>query len=189
MLDGKVIGGDTVKSIRITEDHIQTVCEYNVINKTEYNKLYVFSDKNIIGLPEVIEEVDEYEVIDIMKTRSLKATCKEKILTTKDKLIKKLYILKENETSPTELYSLSVLSKKQLLDFDYSDTMVKFKSEHLLEQNGFTGVVRSSGNVRAAINLEVVERIVRKRTDKYQDTEKIKFFYGNQQISKKQTTI
>lgn len=179
MLDGKVIGGDTVKNIRITENEVQVVCEYNIINKVKYDNLYIFCDKNIIGLPEVIKEIDKHTVIDILRCISLITPYKEKIITTKEDLVKKLYILKENESSPTEVYSISSLTKDQLLDFDYSDTMVKFKSEDLLKQNGFKGAARTSNNYRSPITLEVVERIVRKEMDEYQETENIKFFYGS----------
>ena len=178
MLDGKVIGGDTVKNIRITDDYVQVACENNIINNVYYNLLYIFSDENIIGLPDVLEEVDEHEVIDILKTVSLTTPYKEKIIETKDNLINKLYIIKEYDTMPIEIYSISSLTKEQLANFDYSDTMVKFKSEHLLEKNNFVGNAKSP-NKPSPINLEVIRRIVRKQMDKYENTEKIKFMYGS----------
>jgi len=178
MLDGKVIGGDTVKNIRITDDYVQVVCESNIINNLDYGTLYIFSDENVIGLPDVSEEVDEHEVIDILKTVSLVTPYKEKIIETKDNLINKLYIIKEYDTMPIEIYSVSSLTKEQLTNFDYSDTMVKFKSEHLLEKNNFVGKTISL-NKTSPINLEVIRRIVRKQMDKYENTEKIKFMYGS----------
>lgn len=178
MLDGKVIGGDTVKNIRITDDCVQVVCENNIVNNVDYGILYIFSDENIIGLPDVSEEVDEHEVIDVLKTVSLTTPYKEKIIETKDNLIKKLYIIKEYDTMPIEIYSISSLTKEQLASFDYSDTMVKFKSEHMLEKNKFVGNAKSP-NKYAPISLEVVRRIVRKQMDIYRNTEKIKFIYGN----------
>ena len=47
------------------------------------------------------------------------------------------------------------------------------------EVNGFKGAARTSNNYRSPITLEVVERIVRKEMDEYQETENIKFFYGS----------
>jgi hypothetical protein len=177
MLNGKTIGGDTVKNTRITEDHVQVVCERNVVNQIEYNTLCVFSDKHIIGLPDPIQEVDEHEVVDILKAVSLVTPYREKIISTNDSLVEKLYVIKENDSATTRIYSVSQLTKQQLSDFDYSDTMVKFKSEHLLEKNNFQGY-RNAGK-HSPITLEVVKRIVRKRMDKYEETAKIKFFYGN----------
>tara|TARA_R110002074_G_scaffold144019_2_gene291430 strand:- start:266 stop:952 length:687 start_codon:yes stop_codon:yes gene_type:complete len=177
MLDGKVIGGDTVKTVRVTEDCLQIVCEYNVINKPKYDKLFIFSDKNVVGL-EVTQEVDEYKVIDILKSKSLVTPYKYKTLETEENLVKALHIIKDHDKMPIEIYSISSLTKEQLIDFDYSDTMVKFKSEDMLTQNGFVGnVINSTG--RAPIELIVVERIVRKQMDRYEEAENIKFIYGN----------
>jgi len=177
MLDGKTIGGDTVKNTRITEDHVQVVCERNVVNQIEYNTLCVFSDKHIIGLPDPIQEVDEHEVVDVLKAISLITSYKEKIIDTDDNLVKKLYVIKENDSAATRIYSVSQLTKQQLSNFDYSDTMVKFKSEYLLEKNNFQGHRNAGKN--GPIALEVIKRIVRKRMDEYEETDKIKFFYGN----------
>jgi len=183
MLDGKTIGGDTVKNTRVADEHVQVVCERNIINNIKYNILYVFSDKNIIGLPDPAREVDEYQVIDVLKAVSFKTPYKKKVITTNDKLVKKLYIIKENDSATTRIYSVSQLTKQQLLNFDYSDTMVKFKSEHILEENNFYGY-RNAGKDGPVV-LEVIKRIVRKQMDEYKETDRIKFFYGNQRTSNK----
>ena len=184
MLDGSVIGGDSVKIIRVTDELIQVVCERNIINKVAYSSLNIFSDENIIGLPDPTEEVDEYNVIDVLRATSLTTPHKHKILTCEDNLVNKLHVIKENNIVATEIYALSQLNKNQLRDFDYSDTMVKFKSEHLLEQNNFKGK-SIDGKRRAPITLEVIERIVRKKMDRYEETDKIQFIYGNQRTSQK----
>ena len=176
MLEGQIVGGDTVKKIRVSDDYIQVVCESNVVNKLEYDKLSVFSDVDIIGLPETTKITDEYKVVDVLKTVSLITKYNKKILETEDKLVNRLYILKQNSTSAIEAYAVSTLTSDELLDFGFSDTMVKFKSEDLLKENNFEGSV--IGFDRAPIELEVVTRIVRKKMDMYEDTEKIKFIYG-----------
>ena len=56
--------------------------------------------------------------------------------------------------------------------------MVKFKSEHLLGENNFVGPTGNS-TARRPINLEVVKRIVRKKMDRYEETERIQFIYGS----------
>ena len=178
MLDGKVVGGDTVKNIRITDIHLQIVCDYNIVNQVEYNKLHIFSDKNIIGLPDAIEEVDQYKVIDILRVKSLIAPCEHRVIETNEPLVRELHIIKDGPSIPTEVYSISFLTKEQLLDFDFSDTMVKFKSEHMLEESGLLGKVLNT-NCRAPIELETVERIIHKEMDRYDETENIKFIYGN----------
>ena len=172
MLGGKIIGGDSVNK------HVQIVCERNVVNAIEYDKLYVFCDKNIIGLPDPTQAIDEYEVVDILKAVGLVSQPIHKLINTQDKLVKKLYIIKETNIAPIEIYSVSELTKEELQDFEYSDTMVKFKSEHLLGENNFVGVTGNSA-ARRPINLEVVKRIVRKKMDRYEETERIQFIYGS----------
>ena len=178
MLDGKVIGGDTVKKLKITDTCLQVVCDYNVINQIEYYQLYVFSDKNIIGLPEVVEETDRHMVIDILSAKSLVSSTEHRIIETDDSLVRELHAIKDNASSPMEVYSISFLTKEQLLDFEFSDTMVKFKSEHILQESGYLGKVIKT-NRRSPVELETVERIVRKEMDRYKETENIKFIYGN----------
>ena len=178
MLDGKIIGGDTVKNVQITDNYILVVCEYNVINKFKYKMLHIFSDIGVIGLPEVTQQNDKYKVIDVLKSVSLVTANEKKIIKTNDTLVRRLYVIKKYDRAPIEIYSVSFLTKEQLINFDYSDTMVKFKSEHLLKENNFKGSMLSS-STRADINLEVIKRIVNKKMDKYEETEKIKFIYEN----------
>ena len=175
MLDGNIIGGDSVNAIKISDDEVTTVGAGNVINKVLYETLYIFDDENVIGLSEVEKESDEYLVIDILKANSLITKKPESVIKTKDFLVNSLYIIKPNATSPIQIYSISNLNKEQLKSFDYSDTMVKFKSEHMLKKNGFIG---KSGS-RNKIDLEVTQRIVQKKMDIYKETNKIKYIYGS----------
>lgn len=181
MLDGQIIGGDTVKNIRITEDIIQVVCEYNIINEIEYEKINVFDDNNIIDLPEILKQVDEYKVIDVLTPVSLMSPPINTVIQTEDDLVKELYVSKKTNSSTIELFAVSTLTKEKLTDFEYSDTMVKFKSEELLKENNFLGRFRKSDTDRTPIELQVVERLVQKKMDIYKDTDKIKFFYERNQ--------
>ena len=181
MLDGQIIGGDTVKNIRITEDIIQVVCEYNIINEIEYEKINVFDDNNIIDLPEILKQVDEYKVIDVLTPVSLMSPPINTVIQTEDDLVKELYVSKKTNSSTIELFAVSTLTKEKLTDFEYSDTMVKFKSEELLKENNFLGRFRKSDTDRTPIELQVVERLVQKKMDIYKDADKIKFFYERNQ--------
>ena len=58
MMDGDIIGGDSVNAIKVEDEQAIVVCENNVINKIAYSEMYVFNDENIIGLPEVKQKVD-----------------------------------------------------------------------------------------------------------------------------------
>ena len=176
MLDGKIFGGDSVKNTRITEEEISIVCQGNVVKHTNYDTLFVFDDKKISGLPAAHQQNNLYKIVDHMKTVSLK-TSGDAYFETEDKFVSKLFVYKKHRTDAVRLYALSEINEEQLLDFKFSDTMAKFKSEHILRENSFEGSVY--GNKRIDIDLEVIERLVEKKMDFYQDSEKIKFIYGS----------
>ena len=177
MLDGKILGGDSVKKTLIASEEVNVLCSHNVVNKFKYDNLFVFSDVNISGLPDIIKQRDEYVVVDTLQSISLVASTQKTALRCHDALVRELYIIKEHNTAPIRLYALSCLSKKQLTEFDFSDTMVKFKSEHLLRENGFQGTSIAK-NKRSDIAVETIQRIVNKKMDFYKNTDRIKFFYG-----------
>jgi hypothetical protein len=177
MLDGQTIGGDSVKYSRIDDSHLIVACKGNVVNKIEYDNLFIFSDKDIGGLPETVKKNNLHDVVDVMSPKSLVVEKEHHILKTEDLFVSEINLLKEHRTAPIEIYILSTLTETQLNKFDYSDTMAKFKSEALLKEQGFRGT--SIGGHRPPITLETNERCVDKRMDQYAETEKIKFFYGN----------
>ena len=177
MLAGQVVGGDGVKGVRITEEGIEVVGEYNIVTRVKYKSLWVFDDTNIVGLPPVEKENNHYEVIDKLQAISLVSSPTRHTLTTEDVLLKTLHVWKKTQRSPIEIYGISQLSGDQLQDFNYSDTMVKFKAEHLLTEKNFVGKSRGN-NQRLPIELQVCERKIFKKMDYYSDTPQIKLFYG-----------
>ena len=176
MLRGQIFGGDSVKNVRVSEDDITIVCRGNVVRKTEYDSLYVFGDKNISGLPAAIKLSNMYDVVDIMRPLSLVSEG-SKVIETTDDFVSKLFIEKKYKTAPIKLYAVSTLNEERIYDFNYSDTMAKFKSEDLLNRNNFRG--SHSGGKRIKISLEVLERRVDKKMDFYDDSERIKFIHGS----------
>jgi len=170
LLGGQSMGGDGVKTAKITDDEVFVVCEGNVVNRINYDLAVVFDDKNLLGLPGIQKETDEYLVVD--KLQPIYLTLKNlKTIHTPDDLVKTLYIMKEYSTAPIRLYSISKLKKHNLIDFEYSDTMVKFKCEHLLSEKGH------GGGATAHLLLDVINRTVIKKMDIYEPTEKIQFIY------------
>lgn len=176
MFKGYIIGGDSVKTVRISDDKITIVCRGNVIKRVDYDVIFVCSDKKIIGLPPAVKKVDVYKVIDHMKPLSL-VTKGDKLIETEDKFVSQLFVFKKYPTDPIKIYAISELNEEQLEDFNYSDTMAKFKSEFLLTTNSFLG--SHSGGTRLSITLEVLKREIEKKMDFYENSEKVKFVYGS----------
>ena len=177
MLHGRTIGGDSVTNSRISDDYLFVVCKSNIVNKLEYENLFIFCDENISGLPETKEVVGLYEVLDYMKPITLLAKEEKTVIKTGDQFVSEINVVKRHRTSPVHVYVKSSLDEKQLSDFDYSDTMAKFKSEHVLKEHGFIGT--AVGARRPSVALETVHREIHKKMDHYHETEKIKFLYGS----------
>ena len=173
MMDGKIIGGDYVNAVRIDKDEIIVACKNNVINKLVYDKVILFNDENVIGLPDQKEEVDKFTVIDTMMAVSFVFKDTAFTLKTGDPLVSEIHIHKDYINSPAKIAVVSNLNKKQLHNFDFSDTMAKFKTETILKDLGFTGNFMK----RDEIVLEVNERIIEPKMNIYEETEKIKFIY------------
>ena len=175
MIDGQTVGGDSVVSTKVNDDYIFIVSKGNIVNKLEYKKLFVFSDENILGLPPIKEENIYYKVIDLLIPLSLSVPHMAH-LATQDDFVSEVFFIKEGMRLRTELYVISNLKKNQLNDFNYSDTMVKFKCEDLLKKNNFEGA--KNGKNKLLIKLQSIHREVIKQMDHYENTAKIKFIYG-----------
>ena len=173
MMDGKIIGGDYVNAVRIDEDEIIIACKNNIINRITYDKITLFDDENVIGLPDQKEEIDQFTVIDTMLSVSFVFKDTAFTLKTGDDLVNEIHIHKDYVNSPAKIAVVSNLNKKQLHNFDFSDTMAKFKTETILKDAGFTGNFMK----RDEIVLEVQERIIKPKMNIYEEAEKIKFIY------------
>ena len=173
MMDGNVIGGDNVNAIRVSDDKIIVVCKNNIINKLVYDNVTIFNDENVTGLPDQIKELDEHFVIDYMRAISFIFKDTDFKYETNDNLVSKIHIRKDYINSPVKIAVVSNLTKKQLHDFDYSDTMSKFKTESILKKLNFKGNFSNRDN----IILEVEKREITAKMNVYEETEKIKFVY------------
>ena len=176
MIDGQTLGGDSVVSTKLTDDYIFIVSKGNMVDKIKYDQLTLFSDKNIIGLPPIKKKNSTYKVIDLLRPVSLSVPHISHIRTP-DAFVSDIFCIKEGLRTRTELYVLSSLSEKEVEDFDYSDTMVRFKCEDLLKQHGFEGA--RNGKKKLLIKLETVHRELFKQMDYYDQTEKIQFIHGS----------
>tara|TARA_R110000824_G_scaffold127021_3_gene286916 strand:- start:340 stop:1017 length:678 start_codon:yes stop_codon:yes gene_type:complete len=172
MLQGRIIGGDSVRAIGLKEENMIVVCDSNIINKIKFDKAYIFSDEKITGLPPTKKEVDLYRVVDYIRPVYLRIKDTDSIYT-KDNFVAELHVIKEHATAPVKLYSVSNLKKEDLTNFDSSDTMVRFKCESLLVEHGH------KGDRDALIQLEVIKRTVTKFMNEYEETDRIEFIYGN----------
>jgi len=186
-LSGLNLTGDKTQQVRIKENNqlSVTLSGANLL-KINFDELVLFNNENINGLPPPVKETKKFLVLDWMIARS----CMEHTFVhfhTKDKFVKDIYFYPTERLSglhpnKKDLVVISYLTKKQLQDFDYSDTYARFKTTKIMKENGITGRKNGFSNgkqVHYALKLEVNHREVRKlQMDLYDDTDSIKFNYS-----------
>ena len=184
-LSGLNILGDKTNNIRIDNKELSITTNDSKVIKAKFNELLIFDDDSILGLPVPTKEKDKFMVLDWMITKSCTKHGKDHI-STNDDFVKDIYFypterLAGNHVNVKDLIAVSFLTKKQLQNFNYSDTYTRFKTEKILKENGITGSKNGFQNgkqISYSLKLEVKKREIRKlEMNLYEDTEDIKFMY------------
>lgn len=143
-LAGLVPLADKVFSIRIEEDNLLKITTNNSrMAKIKFNKLRIFDTENISGFSS-LEENGTYKVVDWVNVRSGMKHNYD-YLETGDEFIKEIYFYPSERVGGGEnderkdLVAVSYLSKKQIDNFEYSDTYAKFKILSLMREAGIKG--------------------------------------------------
>tara|TARA_R110000824_G_scaffold67377_8_gene174582 strand:+ start:26128 stop:26856 length:729 start_codon:yes stop_codon:yes gene_type:complete len=178
-LSGLNLLGLKAQSIRIKEEELSATTKDARVIKFDYNKLIIFDDESIYGLPQPVEENKDFVVLDWIAAKSCQAH-EHKHWKTKDSLVNELYFypterMDGHHPNRKDLVAISFLNKEQLKDFEYSDTYAKFKVMDMMKKHGIGGRKCGGGN-QYALKLEVEKREIRKaRMSLYKNTEKMEF--------------
>lgn len=130
------------ESIRVQDNQLKIATERQRTAKINFNKLVVFDDESISGLPNVRKsEKGNNRVIDWFNVRS---GCNHSfdLLEDPDDFVNKVvfYPTKRSENRKLkDLYAESYLTDEQLSDFDYSETMARFKILKMIKAAGIRG--------------------------------------------------
>jgi len=168
------------ESIRIQDNQLKIATERQRTAKVNFNKLVIFDDKNASGLPNIRErKKGKNRVIDWFNVRS---GCNHDVdsLTDDNDFVNKIifYPTKRSENrNLKDLYVESYLTDEQLQDFDYSETMARFKVIKMMKAAGMRGE-RNGRNPKYperssvpykyyAIKIESAERIVYSATKRF----------------------
>tara|TARA_R110000824_G_scaffold11622_14_gene50982 strand:+ start:5791 stop:6462 length:672 start_codon:yes stop_codon:yes gene_type:complete len=176
MLAGKVRGGDALAGCRVTEEELRVVSKPNIVMAFPYTKLYVLSDKKITGLPAPVRRNKKLQVVDYLEGVSLSVPHLNYIKTNDD-FVSEIFIFKPSVRDKTLIYALSSLTVEQIEDFDYSNTMARFKCEAIFKENKFQGA--ANGKHKRLLKLESTGRDIHEPMHVYKDTEKIEFINGS----------
>ena len=179
------------ENMRVVDNQLRIATERQRTAKINFNKLVVFDDEKVSGLTAATkEEKGKNRVIDWFNVRS---GCNHSVvhLVDADDFINKVifYPTKRSENQKLkDLYAESFLTDEQLADFDYSETMARFKILKMMkavgmrgERNGRNPKYPENSNVPYkyyAVKIEPSERVVYSATKRiYEPDPRFEFRY------------
>jgi hypothetical protein len=172
--------GDRARAIRIKESGVSASTTGARMLKAKFEKLVIFDDENVSGLPPPLKESEDFIILDWITGRSCEKHS-HTALTTPDAFVNKVHFyptdrIDGHHPDVKDIVAISHLKKEQLNDFEYSDTYAKFKVTKMLKELEIRGA--KSGATYYALKLEVEKREIRKaKMGLYEDLPQIKFKY------------
>ena len=174
-------------NLRVVENTLVVTTGFKTI-KFNFNKLVIFEDESIKGLTRISkEEKRPNRVIDWVNVRSGCRHGLDCLENDRESFVEKIYFYPSDRfdnKSLKDLVAVSHLTDDQLEDFEYSDTMAKFKIKKMMTEAGIRGArngrdVNRPGHYKYyAIKLEPAERqVIRNSVRYYEPDDRFEFRY------------
>ena len=169
-LAGLVLNAVPLGNIKVGNNIIECFSKARKYSYT-FNKLYIFDAENVSGIRIAKEDVF-YEVYDNLH---LKHSNKNSIdyIQTEDDFVKEIFIYPSERNGTRaedrDVMCKSILTRKQLDLFDYSDTICRMKATSVMKDNGFQGSLAGfskkdpAKQIRRGLLLVSAERRVHER--------------------------
>ena len=141
-LRGLIPFSNLCQSIRVIDDRLDIITNRHRKSSVKFNNLIIYDDRQITGLPTFVkEEKHKNFVIDWVNVRS---GCTHELdeLCSHDNFVSKVHFYpteRSDNKNFKDLAAISYLTDEQLEDFDFSDTMVKFKVQKMMKEAGIRG--------------------------------------------------
>ncbi len=188
-LSGLLPMSDKAANIRITDNELSVVTRQSRNIKFNFNKLVVFDDEKIFGLPQIKKKTTEKSrVFDWVNVRS---GCSHNILHLHSdaEFVKDIIFYptdRSDNRNLKDLVAVSYLTNEQINDFNYSDTMAKFKIIEMMKEAGIKGA-RNGRDVNNpnkfkyySVKVEPAQRVIEKNITKYYETDdRFEFVYDS----------
>ena len=157
-LSGQLPMGDKASSMNIRDNLLKVTTNNSRLGRFEFNKLVIFDDKDVYGLPLIKEKkVGKSRVLDWFDVRS-GMEHEHDSFESDDEFVKKIIFYpsdrfgtQKSGRNRKDLVSVSYLDEDQINDFEYSDTMARFKILQMMKDAG----IRGARNGRDVNNPEV----------------------------------
>jgi hypothetical protein len=142
-LNGQVPLSNMAHSIRHNGETITCANEYNKIAEVSFNECFYFGDKKSTGF--VHQEVLDSQAYICYDNIAFHVGGKHELdyIQTEDNFVREVWFYSsdriDGNTPIKDAIVVSLLDNKQLLDFEYSETMARFKLIYEMEQRGLKG--------------------------------------------------
>jgi hypothetical protein len=186
-LQGKLLNYENLQFIKVYDNFIK-ISHGNLKEEYLYENCYIFDTTNVIfDLDVEIEKTLDpiYRVFDDYEISNLGAKHKYiKSKISKNNFAKEIHFYNSTRVDGaryvTDCVVESILSKEQIKEFDYSDTMVRFAVERYLTKIGIFGTkvgIYKSGKKKYRKPKVIHNKRILIKEDQtvYKDTKKIKF--------------
>tara|TARA_B100001250_G_C19734820_1_gene760270 strand:- start:360 stop:1130 length:771 start_codon:yes stop_codon:yes gene_type:complete len=183
-LDGACPFGDSVESIRVEGNTLRVIPESGTAVEVEFEKCFIFDDENVTVPNRIIEKANsEYRVIDWFNVRTGTTHEFDQLLTGED-FVGDLYFYKSRRIdgahNKKDLVTVSYLREDQLQDFQFSETMAKFKAQSIMKDHGIkgsrSGISKNGKVIYYSVRIEPDYRYIEPLgKNKYEDSENVKF--------------
>ena len=142
-LKGKVPVSNICQNIRYDGDKVTCSNEYGKIMQFKFNKCHYFGDQSATGFTQKTNlDEDNYLCYDYIAFNS-GGKHEVEYIHTGDNFVSEIWFYSsdriDGNTPVRDACAVSKLTKKQLLDFDYSQTMARFKTLQHMKNNGMRG--------------------------------------------------
>ncbi len=188
-LSGNLPLSSNASGMRIVDNLLTVTTNNHRVVKFTFDKLVVFDDEGVTGLPPISGEIKEKNrVIDWVNVRQGAKHQYDEIYGEADFVNRIIFYPSDRSDNKKlkDLIAISYLSDEQVLDHEYSDTMVKFKVLKMMKLIGIRGT-RNGRDVKNpekykyyAIKIEPAERVVEPNINRYYEPdERFEFRYDS----------
>ena len=186
-LSGLLLPVEGVTNLRVVDNQLIMSTEFSKF-KYNFQKLIIVDDSQVKGLPAVTKQVPRLNrVVDWINVRS---GCRHGVDYLQDpdsNFVRDIFFFPSERSDNTrlkDLVAISYLSDKQLRDFDYSDTMAKFKITKMMKAAGIRGARNGRDQKNPdkykyyAVKVEPAEREVFPASIRYyEEDDSFDFYY------------
>lgn len=184
-LSGRILFADLARSLTVDDNKLFVSCSGMPRKTINFEKLIIFDDRNIVGLPELLKQQKDTNIVYDWVNVTSGGRHEYDVLIRDEDFINQVYFYPSRRTNNTklkDLVAISYLTDEQVADFSYSDTYVKFKLLDVFKELGIRGA-RNGRDVNNpekykyyAAKLEPASRIIKPRVlNTYEDDDRFEF--------------